>query len=87
MFLELFLFAKKMKFLTKGGIHCISRSSRYFQHAHFIPIVGVGKRGEYQLVHGVLPRQHSFGTTLRFTDPVPADSRQWTPSVRNCVTR
>ena len=26
-FLELFLFAKKMKFLTKGGIHCISRSS------------------------------------------------------------
>ena len=27
MFLELFLFAKKRKFLTKGGIHCISRSS------------------------------------------------------------
>ena len=25
--LELFLFAKKMKFLTKGGIHFISRSS------------------------------------------------------------
>ena len=23
--LELFLFAKKMKFLTKGGIHCISQ--------------------------------------------------------------
>ena len=23
-----------------------------------------------------MPRQHSFGTTLRFTDPVPADSRQ-----------
>ena len=22
-------------------------SRRYFQHAHFIPIVGVGKRGEY----------------------------------------
>ena len=49
---------------------------RYFQHAHFIPIVGVGKRGEYQLVHGDLPRQHSFGTTLRFTGPVLADSRQ-----------
>ena len=49
---------------------------RYFQHAHFIPIVGVGKRGEYYLVHGDLPRQHSFGTTLRFTGPVPADSRQ-----------
>ena len=26
MFLELFLFAKKMKFLTKGGIHGICRS-------------------------------------------------------------
>ena len=49
---------------------------RYFQHAHFIPIVGVGKRGEYYLVHGDLPRQHPFGTTLRFTGPVPADSRQ-----------
>ena len=61
---------------------------RYFQHARFIPIVGVGKRGEYELVHGDLPRQHSFGTTLRFTGPVPADSRQSrTPSVRNCVTR
>ena len=23
------------------------RTYRYFQHAHFIPIVGVGKRGEY----------------------------------------
>ena len=28
-----------------------------------------------QLVHGDLPRQHSFGTTLRVTGPVPADSR------------
>ena len=27
MFLELFLFAKNMKFLTEGGINCISRSS------------------------------------------------------------
>ena len=25
---------------------------RYFQHAHFMPIVGVGKRGAYYLVHG-----------------------------------
>ena len=49
---------------------------RYFQHAHFIPIVGVGKRGAYLLVHGDLARQHSFETTLRFTGPVPADSRQ-----------
>ena len=48
----------------------------YFQHAHFIPIMGVGRRGEYQLVHGDLPRQNSFGTTLRFTGLVAADSRQ-----------
>ena len=38
MFLELFLFAKKMKFFTKGGIHCISRSSLpwhfYFMRGH-----------------------------------------------------
>ena len=27
MFLEMFLFVKKIKFLTKGGIHCIFRSS------------------------------------------------------------
>ena len=50
-------------------------SCRYFQHAHFILIMGVGKRGEYQLVQGNLPRQHSFGTTLRCTGPMPADSR------------
>ena len=25
----------------------LSHIRRYFQHAHFIPIVGVGKRGEY----------------------------------------
>ena len=55
---------------------CPHRNRRYFQHAHFIPIVGVGKRGEYQLVHGDLLRQHSFGTTLRFTGPVLVDSRQ-----------
>ena len=27
------------------------------------------------------------GTTLRTTGPVPADSRQWTSSVHNCVTQ
>ena len=48
----------------------------YFQHNHFIPIVGLRKRGTYELVRGDLPRQHPFGTTLRFTGPVPADSRQ-----------
>ena len=48
----------------------------HYQDTHFIPIVGVGKRGEYESVHGDLPRQYSFGTTLRFTGPVPANSRQ-----------
>ena len=28
------------------------------------------------MVHGDLPRQHSFGTILRFSGPVPADSLQ-----------
>ena len=45
-------------------------------YSHFIPIVVVGKRGAFSLVHGDLPRQHSFGTTLRFTGPAPTDSRQ-----------
>ena len=36
----------------------------------------VPQPSERQLVHGDLPRQHPFGTTLRFTGPVPADSRQ-----------
>ena len=37
MFLELFLFAKKMKSLTKGEIHCISQVFPwhfYFMHGH-----------------------------------------------------
>ena len=71
--------------VTGASASCFGE--QYIQHAHFIPIVGVGKRGAYQLVHGDLPRQHSFGTPLRFTGPVPAGSRQLTPSVRNCVTR
>ena len=62
--------------LNGGLLPDIYTNRRYFQHAHFIPIVGVGKRGEYLLVHADLPRQHPFGTTLRFTGPVPADSRQ-----------
>ena len=53
---------------------------------HIIPIVGAGKTGAYYLVHGDLPRQHPFGTALRLTGPVPADSRQGTQSARNCVT-
>ena len=47
---------------------------------------GGGKERRILMVHGDLPRQHSFGATLRFTGPVPADSRQLTPSVRICVT-
>ena len=61
------------------GMHVESAGdtyTRYFQHARSIPIVGVGKIGAYHLVHGDLPRQRSFGTTLRFTGPVPADSGQ-----------
>ena len=38
--------------------------------------VGVGKRDAYELVHGDLPRQHHFKTTLRCTGSMPADSRQ-----------
>ena len=68
------------------AIH-INIALQYFQHAHFMPIVGVGKRGVNYFVHGDLSWQNSFGTTLRFTSPVPADSRQCTSSVRNCVTR
>ena len=34
----------------------------YFHYANLIPIVGVGKRGAYHLVHGDLPRQHLFET-------------------------
>ena len=37
MFLELFLFAKNMNFLTKGGIHCISQVFPwhfYFMRGH-----------------------------------------------------
>ena len=39
------------------------------------------------MAHGDLPRQHSFGTTLRLTGPVPADFRQLTLGVRKCRTR
>ena len=46
------------------------------QHAHFIPIVGVENEGIYYVVHGDLPKQHSFETTLRLTGPKPADAGQ-----------
>ena len=48
-------------FVTFGRI----RDGWYLQHAHFIPIVGVEKKGAYYLVYGDLPRQHPFGTTRK----------------------
>ena len=42
----------------------------------FSPTLYRGKERRILMVHGDLPRQHSFGTTLKFNGPVPADSRQ-----------
>ena len=56
--------------------HMETAVNTYFQHTHFIPIVGVGKRDASSLVHGDAKAAPVTGTTLRFTDPVPADSRQ-----------
>ena len=33
--------------LNQSTFHYILVYNRYFQHAHFIPLVGVGKRGAY----------------------------------------
>ena len=55
-------------------LHVLTR--RYFQHALYVSMMGVGKRGANYLVHGDLPRQHSFENTLRFTGLEPEDSRQ-----------
>ena len=50
---------------------------RYFQHAHLIPTVGVGKERRI-LVGPWWPAKAApvTGITLRFTGPVLADSRQ-----------
>ena len=42
-------FAKMVHFRPSENLENNFRQHvvRYFQHAHFIPIVGVGKRGEY----------------------------------------
>ena len=45
--------------------------NHYFQHAHW-----VWEREAHINWSMVMQRQHPFGTTLRFTGPVPADSRQ-----------
>ena len=39
-------FLEEVRFALDVGETCMV-PRRYFQHAHFIPIVGVGKRGEY----------------------------------------
>ena len=50
---------------------CISMGS-----SNFISAAVHHTKGACFFVYGDLPRQHSFGTTLRFTGPVPANSRQ-----------
>ena len=53
--------AKQIK--TKCPCRCNHHDGKEVQHAHFMPIVGVGNRGVYSLVHGDLQKQHSFETT------------------------
>ena len=60
----------RMVFVTTGWIFDISLCE------NSINSINQSQLSEYQLVHGDLPRQHSFVTTMRFTGPVPADSRQ-----------
>ena len=72
-----FVYLEMMSFFP--NLFCsISGFSLYREYVvrSLLPNGVVGKRGAYQFVHGDLPRQHSFGTTLRFAGPVPADSRQ-----------
>ena len=67
---------------------------RYFQHAHFIPIVGMGKRAAYLLVNGDAKAAPVTGTTLlRFTglnaistqlrgDPINTGLTRWRMAVK-----
>ena len=59
----------------KANIIINSIDRRYFQRANYIPIVGVGKRGPYELVHGDTKAAPVTEMALRFTGPVPVDSR------------
>ena len=82
---------------TSPGSSLLLGWDHQFSRPHYSPVLsicplhtnsGCGKERRILIgFHGDLPRQHTFGTTLKFTSPVPADSRQWTPSVRYCVTR
>ena len=50
---------------------------------------GCGKREAHKKWYMEIPEKATpvTGTILRTTGPVPADSRQGTPSVRDCATR
>ena len=39
--------SRKVNMYRTSVYECFHQSLRYFQHAHFISIVGVGKRDEY----------------------------------------
>ena len=68
---------------------CITPPIFYVAHVSTVPEVGVGKERRRKNWSMVIPEKAApvIGTTLRTTDPAPADSRQGTPSVSNCVTR
>ena len=53
--------------VVKGEQRIVQQSTRINTSS------GCGKERRILNVHGDLPRQHPFGTTLRFTGPVPAD--------------
>ena len=65
---------KVLQFKIYEGFHVFTIPTKHPSCGTF-SIVGVGKKGACYLVNGDLPRQHSFRTSLRFTGPVPADSR------------
>ena len=48
----------------------------HFQQTLFVPIVNVGRRGAYQLVHGDAKAALVTVIILRFIGPLPADSRR-----------
>ena len=72
---------RKINISALFGRHCGPHSSSIklsILNSHDrLSIVGVRKKGAYILVHGDLPRQHSFRTNrFKVNGPVPADSRQ-----------
>ena len=63
---------------TLSVLHMPTLPHRYFQHAHFMPIVNVGKRVAHINWFIVRPAKVApvTGTTLRTAGSVPTDSRQ-----------